>query len=219
MCCERKSWKLVDWWSDHQMLCWHAIIPLCFRMHRACFLNQTMAQTPFLKSNQSIFLSLLALGKINISNRYKQLHQKAVVMMMNSENVVVIFFFILSMSESNSFFLYQNLDIQQPTHDPDFMKHSQIAPLKNILFQTVQIPSLWLRLQHWNQSQMTHLSVIFSHLFQSFQYIVKICKHALRGLTIDPLKQKVWESFFIFTSRRSTFHVSFDYIYLKGSNK
>jgi len=40
---------------------------------------------------------------------------------------------------------------------------------------------------------MTHLSVIFSHLFQSFQYIVKICKHALRGLTIVPLKQKVGE--------------------------
>jgi len=88
MCCERKSWELVDWWSDHQMLCWHSIIPLCFRMHRACLLNQTMAQSPFLKSNQSIFLSLLALGEINISNRYKQLIQKAVViMMLNSENV------------------------------------------------------------------------------------------------------------------------------------
>lgn len=114
MCCERKSWKLVDWWSDHQMLCWHAIIPLCFRMHRACFLNQTMAQTPFLKSNQSIFLSLLALGKIYILNRYKQLHQKAVVMMMNSENVVVplspIFFIYIYLACQNlTLFFYTSL--------------------------------------------------------------------------------------------------------------
>jgi len=84
-------------------------------MHRACLLNQTMAQSPFLKSNQRIFLSLLALGEINISNRYKQLIQKAVViMMLNSENVgplaqrchvflLLFSFFLLSMSESTFF--------------------------------------------------------------------------------------------------------------------
>lgn len=160
MCCERKSWELADWWSDHQMLCWHSVIPLGFRMCSAWLLNQIMAQSPFLKSNRGIFLSLLVLSEIHISNMYKQLHLKALFLMVHCENVVVN----LAPSGQKFFFFVPvcpDLDTQQPASDPDFMKHIRIATLKNILFQTVQIPSLWLRLQHWNQSQMTHLWVIF----------------------------------------------------------
>lgn len=64
MCCERKSWELADWWSDHQMLCWHSVIPLGFRMLSAWLLNQIIAQSPFLKSNRGIFLFLLVVKYI-----------------------------------------------------------------------------------------------------------------------------------------------------------
>ncbi len=65
--------------------------------------------------------------------------------MVHCENVVVNF----TPSGQNIFVqVCPDMDTQHPASDPDFMKHIRIATLKNILFQTVQIPGLWLRLQY-----------------------------------------------------------------------